>query len=116
MSNIEKSDLKINDELYKFINEEVIPGTEINPENFWDGFSKVVNELTPINQELIKKREVIQKKMDEWHKNNKDKKFDKKVYTDFLKSVSYIVEEGEILILILQTWTMKSPPLRDHNL
>ncbi len=94
MSNIEKSDLKINDELYKFINEEVIPGTEINPENFWDGFSKVVNELTPINQELIKKREVIQKKMDEWHKNNKDKKFDKKVYTDFLKSVSYIVEEG----------------------
>ena len=49
MSNIEKSDLKINDELYKFINEEVIPGTEINPENFWDGFSKVVNELTPIN-------------------------------------------------------------------
>ncbi len=94
MSNIEKSDLKINDELYKFINEEVIPGTEINPENFWDGFSKVVYELTPINQELIKKREVIQKKMDEWHKNNKDKKFDKKVYTDFLKSVSYIVEEG----------------------
>ena len=88
MSNIEKSDLKINDELYKFINEEVIPGTEINPENFWDGFSKVVYELMPINQELIKKREVIQKKMDEWHKNNKDKKFDKKIYKDFLKSVS----------------------------
>ena len=43
-------------------------------------FSKVVYKLTPINKELIKKEKLF-KKMDEWHKNNKDKDFNKKEYT-----------------------------------
>ena len=95
MSLIDKNGLKINSVLYEFINKEVIPGTNINSENFWKNFEKVVHELAPINKSLIKKRESIQTKIDEWHKNNIGKEFDKNEYTKFLKTISYLVEKKE---------------------
>ena len=95
MSLIEKNGLKINSSFFKFINEEVLPGTNIEPEDFWNKFEKVVNELSPINRILIEKREIIQNKIDEWHKANKGKDLDKKEYIKFLKSISYITEEKD---------------------
>ena len=56
-------------------------------------FSNVVHELSPINKNLIKKREDLQKKIDDWHKSNKDKDFNKIEYINFLKSIGYLVEE-----------------------
>ena len=93
MSLIEKNQLKIDSKIYEFINKEVIPGTDIEIESFWKNFSKIVHELTPINQNLIKKREDIQKQIDEWHKKNIGKEFNKIDYINFLKSISYIAEE-----------------------
>ncbi len=95
MSFTEKNGLKINSKLFNFINNEVIPGTDIKSDEFWKNFEKTVHELAPLNKKLIEKRENIQKKIDEWHKQNKGKEFNKKVYTEFLKSISYIVDEGE---------------------
>jgi malate synthase len=95
MSRIDKNGLKISSTLFKFINNEVIPGTDLKSDDFWDKFEKVVHELAPLNENLIKKREDIQKKIDTWHKQNKGKVLDKKEYTEFLKSITYIVEEKE---------------------
>ena len=95
MSVIDKNGLKISSILFDFINNEAIPGTNIKSEDFWNKFEKVVHELAPINKNLLKKREIIQKEINEWHINNKDKSLNKKEYTDFLKSISYIVEEEE---------------------
>ena len=93
MNITEKNGLKISTGLFDFINNEVIPGTGINSDEFWNSFGEAVHELTPINKNLIRKREDIQKKIDEWHKKNKGKELNKKEYTDFLRSISYIVEE-----------------------
>ena len=95
MSLIEKNGIKINSKIFEFINKEVIPGTNIKSEEFWDNFAKAANKLSPINKNLIKEREEIQRKIDEWHKKNKEKDFNKKDYTEFLKSISYIVGEKE---------------------
>ncbi len=95
MSIIEKNGLKISTVLFDFINNEVIPGTDIKSDKFWSNFEKTVHELAPINKNLIEKRDDIQKKIDEWHKKNKDEVFSKNEYTKFLKSISYIVEEKE---------------------
>ena len=94
MKFINKNELKINRTLYDFINNEVLPGTDINQENFWKDFSKVVHELSPINKSLLEKREKIQKQIDEWHLSNSKEKFNKETYTKFLKSISYLKEEG----------------------
>ena len=95
MSITEKNGLKINTKLLDFVNNEIIPGINIKSEEFWAGFGKIVHELAPINMKLIQKREDIQKKIDEWHKKNKGKDLNKKEYLDFLKSISYIVEEKD---------------------
>ena len=95
MTIIEKNGLKINSKLFNFVNNEIIPGTNIKSEQFWTSFGKIVHELAPINNKLIKKREDIQKKIDEWNVKNKGKELNKEEYLDFLKSISYIVEEKD---------------------
>jgi len=95
MSIIDKNGLKISSNLFDFVNIEVLPGTDIRPDEFWNNFEKIVHELAPINKNLIENRKNIQKKIDEWHKHNRDKDFNKKEYVEFLKSISYIIEEKE---------------------
>ncbi len=95
MKFINENELKINQTLFNFINEEVLPGTDIKQDDFWKRFAKVVHELAPINKKLIEKREKIQKQIDDWHLSNSKEKFDKDKYTQFLKSISYIVNEGD---------------------
>ncbi len=95
MSLIDKNGLKISSKLFDFINNEAIPGTGIKIEEFWNNFEKTVHELAPINKNLIEKRENIQNKINDWHKQNAGKELNKKEYTKFLKSISYIVEEKD---------------------
>jgi len=95
MKKLTINDLKVDENLVKFINEDAIPGTALDKDHFWKEFSSVVHELAPVNKNLIKKREEIQKKIDAWHLSNKDGLLDKKKYTEFLKSINYIVEEKD---------------------
>ena len=94
MNLVNKNDLKINQTLFDFINNEVLPGTNVNQDSFWIKFSKVVHDLSPINKKLIEKREKIQKQIDEWHLTNSKEEFNKDKYIQFLKSISYLIDEG----------------------
>ena len=58
MSITEKNGLKINTKLFDFVNNEIIPGTNIKKEEFWSNFSKIVHELAPINKKLIDKASI----------------------------------------------------------
>ena len=95
MSKININNLKVDNELYNFVNQEVIPGLDINVDKFWSGLSNAVHELAPINKELLKKRDEIQKKIDEWHLSRKGSPLNQDEYLKFLKSINYIVEEKE---------------------
>ena len=95
MNKIVKNNLKISKALFDFINNEAIPGTNIDQEDFWSNFEKVVHDLAPLNKMLIEKREIIQRKIDEWHKSRNKKDLDHEEYMGFLKSINYIVEEKE---------------------
>ncbi len=95
MDKIVKGNLTIDSKFFDFINEEVLPGTNINSNHFWSNFDKIIHELTPINKELINKRKKIQEKIDEWHKSKKNSVFNKTEYINFLKSINYIVKEKE---------------------
>ena len=93
MDKVNKNDLKIASTLFEFVNNEIIPGTDVNHDQFWEKFSKTVHELAPINKSLLEKREIIQKKIDSWHKSNKEKEFNQKDYINFLKKIDYLIEE-----------------------
>ena len=54
--------LKVSEELFNFVNNELLNGLNISSEKFWLGFDKTVHELAPKNKELLKIREELQKK------------------------------------------------------
>ena len=99
MSIVEKNGLKVNSILFEFINNEVLPGTDINLDEFWSKFEKAVHELAPINKKLLNKRDEVQKKIDNWHKLNAGKKIDQEEYRKFLNSIEYIVKELEDFVI-----------------
>ena len=86
--------LKVSEELLNFVNNELLKDTTVSPEKFWSGFSKVVHDLAPKNKELIKIREEIQQKINEWHKSRKGNEINLEEYKDFLKSIGYLKEVG----------------------
>lgn len=92
MTYVKVESLQVDQQLLHFINNEVLPGTGVEAEEFWSGFSAIVAELTPKNQELLKKRDELQRKIDEWHKENS---FNFDQYKAFLKEIGYIEPEGE---------------------
>jgi malate synthase len=61
------NNLKVSEILFNFVNDELLKDTKIAKEDFWKGFDKAVHELAPINKDLLKKRDIIQKQIDEWH-------------------------------------------------
>ena len=91
---IKINNLKVSKILYDFVNNELLTGTEISSENFWNGFDKAVHELAPKNAKLIKFREILQKQINDWHVKNKGKEIDINEYKKFLKDIGYLVNEG----------------------
>ena len=91
---INRNNLQINNDFYSFINNNVLKNLTIEENYFWEGFSKIIYELTPINEDLIKKRQYLQNQLNEWHKNNKHKNFNLDNYKIFLKKIGYLLDEG----------------------
>ena len=91
---IKISNLKVSEELSKFINDELLKDTSVTIEKFWSGLEKALNELVPKNRELIKFRENLQKKIDVWHIKNKGKEINLDEYKKFLFEIGYLKKEG----------------------
>ncbi|WP_440917970.1 malate synthase G [Candidatus Pelagibacter sp.] len=88
------NNLKISDELLSFVNKELLKDLNISSEKFWEGFDNAVHDLAPKNRELIQIRENLQKKIDDWHINNKGNEIEIERYKKFLKEIGYLKEEG----------------------
>ena len=91
---IKINNLKVSEELSKFINNELLKDTSVTIEKFWSGLEKALNELVPKNKELIKFREDLQKKIDGWHIKNKGKEINLNEYKKFLFEIDYLKKEG----------------------
>ena len=91
---IEFENLSISENLYNFVNNEAIPGTDISEDRFWSGLSKVSHELSPKNAELLRVRKKLQIDIDRWHLENYEKQFNIKEYKSYLEKIGYLKKEG----------------------
>jgi len=91
--------LSISSELLNFVNDELLPGTGVAKENFWNGLDKCAHELAPKNRKLLEFREHLQKRIDVWHRDKKAEKIDIKEYSTFLSEIGYLTKEGEKFII-----------------
>ena len=83
--------LQVADELYQFINAEVLPGTGVAQEAFWKGFDALVADLAPKNAALLAERDRLQTELDTWHKANPGPIRDMAAYRKFLETIGYLV-------------------------
>ncbi|ETZ42318.1 malate synthase G [Mycobacterium avium MAV_061107_1842] len=81
--------------LYDFVNDEALLGTDIDPDSFWAGVDKVVTDLTPRNQELLRRRDELQAQIDKWHRQRVIEPLDIDAYRDFLIEIGYLLPEPE---------------------
>ena len=87
--------LQVAKTLYDFINEEALPGTDIDQGAFWGSVNEILGDLAPRNRELLALRDTLQAQIDAWHQARKGQEFDPAAYKSFLSEIGYLVEEGD---------------------
>ncbi|MDB4860041.1 malate synthase G [Alphaproteobacteria bacterium] len=91
---IELKNIKINSNLFNFVNTEVLNDLNISSEHFWNGFSDIVDIYYKKNNDLLNIRKNLQSKINDWHVAHRSKDIDLDEYKKFLKEINYIVKEG----------------------
>ena len=91
----QSGNLQVATPLYDFINNDVLPGTGIEPDKFWHGFEEIIAEFAPRDRRLLAKRDQFQNQIDQWHTDNPDGLLDMDAYKDFLNEIGYLVPEGD---------------------
>ena len=87
--------LDIDAGLAAFLEGEVLPGTGVQAEAFWQGFAKLLADFSPRNRALLEKRTSLQAQIDAWHKDRRGQPHDHPAYKAFLGEIGYLLPEGE---------------------
>ncbi|CAF0743102.1 unnamed protein product [Adineta ricciae] len=82
--------LYISKVLFNFVNQEAVPGTNINAFAFWAGVQAIVNDFAPENRALLQKRDDLQAKIDQWHRTHQGQRTDVATYKSFLYDIGYL--------------------------
>ena len=83
--------LQVATELYRFVEDKVLPGTGVDSAGFWKGFDALVGELAPKNTALLAERDRLQSDLDGWHKAHPGPIRDMAGYRGFLEQIGYLV-------------------------
>ncbi len=85
--------LSVDRGLYQLV-EEMVPGTGVEAEGFWQSLAGILDELGQQNRDLLDKRDRLQGEIDAWHKANPGA-VDPVRYKAFLQEIGYLVPEPE---------------------
>ena len=95
VSRIERGGLRVAQELDDLVENAIAPGTGIDVEAFWSGFETCLNELGPVNRELLLVRDEFQSQIDQWHLDRKGSPLDPQEYKSFLSEIGYLLPEPD---------------------
>jgi malate synthase len=88
-------DLKVRQDLYELVRDEIAPETGIDPAGFWGSLGRIVAELGPIHRQCLEKRDRLQSQIDDWHGRRPGKPLEPREYRAFLEEIGYLVPEGD---------------------
>ena len=86
--------LKVATVLKTFIDQQVLPGTGVDREAFWQGFDALVRDLAPKNAALLSERDRLQSELDAWHTAHPGpltQTGKMRTYRAFLEKIGYLV-------------------------
>jgi len=82
--------LSIDSVFRDFVEAELLPAIGFDPATFWSGVEAIISDLTPVNRELLKIRDDMQAKIDDWHSSRPGSDWDHAEYVEFLKDIGYL--------------------------
>ncbi|USG61720.1 malate synthase G [Sneathiella marina] len=91
---ITTGNLLIATEIADLVQNEILPGLNIDVDKVWELLDRVVREFAPRNRQLLSKRDELQNKIDTWHLDRKGMPHDAAAYKNFLLDIGYLVPEG----------------------
>ena len=83
--------LEVANELYRFIEDRVLPAAGVSSAAFWAGFDAIVHDLAPKNAALLAERDRLQAELDAWHKAHPGPIADMPAYRAFLERIGYLL-------------------------
>ena len=99
MSRIVMSGLQVDAALASLINDEILPGTGVPSEHFWQSFSDIILELAPENARLLAHREALQAQIDNWHEAHRESGYSLEAYREFLLAIGYLQAQPESFVI-----------------
>jgi malate synthase len=90
----DRAGLQVDEALVRFVEGEVLPGTGLDPADFWAGFAGLLADFAPENRALLAKRDELQGKIDAWHIARRGQAHDHAAYKVFLTEIGYLLPEG----------------------
>jgi len=85
--------IAIDESLKLFVDNEVLPGLDITPQNFWRGFAHMIAKHAPENRALLNIRQKLQHQIDKCHKKYGAAPDNMPAYIDHLYKIGYIEPE-----------------------
>jgi malate synthase len=95
MTRIAIGALSVAKPLYECITNQALPGTGIDPKQFWSALETLTRDLTQKNQALLARRQELQDAIDAWHRERRGAAHDRVAYARFLRDIGYLVPPGE---------------------
>ena len=96
---IKAGNLSIAENLFQFVNSELLSDAPVTPETFWKGFDEAVHDLAPRNRALLDIRQNMQEQIDQWLRDHADGGYDQHAYEAFLSDIGYLVDEGDDFVV-----------------
>ena len=94
--------LRIDEDLYALVRDEIAPGTGIEVDAFWKAFDDIVAAFEAENRSLLEKRDSLQQQINAWHLERKDEPLDGEAYAAFLTDIGYLLPEGPDFTVITE--------------
>jgi len=91
---VERAGLQVADILDNLLVNDIIEGTGISVDHFWQSAADVIAEFMPENKALLAKRDDFQAQIDAWHQTN-PYPYDQTAYLQFLKDIGYWLPEPD---------------------
>lgn len=82
-------------ELHRFLTEEALPGSGVQPDAFWRAAESIIVDFTARQRALLDVRDTIQGRLDEWHQAHPGPVVDTAAYQALLREIGYLVPEPD---------------------
>ena len=87
--------LRVDERLFNLVRDDIAPGTGVDPDNFWSALSRIVQDLSPRNKQLLEQRNELQNRIDRWYAQRAGSRTSAE-QEEFLQEIGYLEPESPV--------------------